>query len=295
MIVQDRERTAERLLNSSARNSYDPEVDIDWDAPLAPGKYYLSPQHCSLYGTELWQRMDLAQRIELSKHELASIASVGIWFEVILMELLVRQSYTDDPLSRHVQYALTEVADECRHSVMFARMIEKIGAPAYGPEPTARRLGSFFKATASGPAMFAGILVGEEIPDAFQRAWMNDESVQPLVRMVNRIHVIEEARHVRYAREEVRRRVPRLSRTALAWHRGMLARLAYVVVRSLIHPDVYRSVGLDPVRARGIARANPHHRETLRWAGTKLIAFLDEHRLIGGSGTRLWRATGLVS
>ena len=35
--VADREKTAERLLNSSADKFYDPEVDIDWAAPLASG------------------------------------------------------------------------------------------------------------------------------------------------------------------------------------------------------------------------------------------------------------------
>ena len=293
-MIADRERTAERLLNSSARNSYDPDVDIDWAADLVPGKYFLPAHRCSLYGTDIWERLSEEQRIELTRHELASIASVGIWFEVILMELLVRESYNADPLARHTQYALTEVADECRHSVMFARLIEKVGCPAYGPGPTGMRLGRLFKSIASGPSMFAGILVAEEITDALQRESMADPSVQPLVRMVNRIHVIEEARHVRYAREEVLRGTPRLSRAGLAYHRAMLARTAFVVTRSLIHPRVYRSVGLDPYEARRVAWANPHYRDTLRWAGSKLTSFLGETGLIGGSSRKVWQAVALV-
>jgi len=46
-----RETTAERLLRSSAARSYDPEVDIDWAAPLPEGKYYLPEHRVSLYGT----------------------------------------------------------------------------------------------------------------------------------------------------------------------------------------------------------------------------------------------------
>jgi P-aminobenzoate N-oxygenase AurF len=294
MTVADRERTARRLLNSSARNSYDPHVDIDWDAPLVEGKYFLPVHRCTLYGTPMWQRLSEQQRVELTRHELASIASVGIWFEVILMELLVRHSYDADPRSRHVRYALTEVADECRHSVMFARMIEKVGCPAYGPGRTGQRLGRIFGAIASGPSMFAGILVAEEITDALQRESMNDESVQPLVRMANRIHVIEEARHVRFAREEVERLAPRLSRAGLAYHRAMLARTAYVVVRALVHPKVYKAVGLDEHEARQVALANPHYRDTLRWASGKLVSFLDDNDLIGGPSRKLWRAVALV-
>src|SRR5699024_2909894 len=129
----DREKTAERLLKSSANKFYDPEVDIDWDAPLVEGKRYVPERHSTLYGTELWEQLTPEQRIELGKHEIASIASNGIWFEVLLMQMLLREVYREDPTSRHAQYALTEVADECRHSTMFARMTERIGCPPYGP------------------------------------------------------------------------------------------------------------------------------------------------------------------
>jgi hypothetical protein len=289
-----REPTAERLLNSSARNSYDPEVDIDWSAPIADDRYFLPPERLSLYGTDLWRGMSEAQRIELSKHELCSIASVGIWFEVILMEVLSRYIYERDPLRRHVQYALVEIADECRHSVMFARMIETIGCPAYGVTPTVHRLGRLFKRITTGPSMFATILVAEEVLDTLQRETMRDERVQPLVRMVNRIHVLEEARHVRYAREEIERLVPRLSKPELAYHRLVLARAAYMVVRSLVHPDVYAAVGLDPKQGRAAAMANPEYQASLRWAGTKLVSFLDGVGLVGGPGLRLWRGAFLV-
>src|SRR3954468_24428597 len=76
----DREKTAERLLNSSADKFYDPEVDIDWNAPLAEGMRYTPDHRISLYGTDLWDRMTPQQRIELGKHEVASVASNGIWF-----------------------------------------------------------------------------------------------------------------------------------------------------------------------------------------------------------------------
>jgi len=81
----DPERTADRLLRSTAARSYDPEVDIDWSAPLADGLRYLPDRRSSLYGTPLWDRLTPAQRIELGKHEAASVASVGIWLEFTLL------------------------------------------------------------------------------------------------------------------------------------------------------------------------------------------------------------------
>ncbi len=86
-----------RLLKSSAKQSYDPEIDVDWDAPLVDGLYFMQPERLSLFGTGLWESMGEEQRIELSRHELASIASVGLWFEIILMQMMLRDVYDQDP------------------------------------------------------------------------------------------------------------------------------------------------------------------------------------------------------
>ena len=88
---------AERLLRSSARHSYDPEVDIDWEAPVDLTLWGMQPERMSLFGTDLWDRMSEEQRLELSRHEVASIASVGLWFELLLMQMMLRDLYDDDP------------------------------------------------------------------------------------------------------------------------------------------------------------------------------------------------------
>jgi hypothetical protein len=124
---------------------------------------------------------------------------------------VLRDIYGDDPAQPHVQWALTEIADECRHSVMFARTAQKFGAPSYQPPPSILRLGKAYAAKADGPAAYAAILVVEEILDIFQRDLMKDERVQPLTRATSQIHVVEEARHMRFAREEIARRTPELS------------------------------------------------------------------------------------
>ncbi|MEV6610586.1 diiron oxygenase [Kutzneria sp. NPDC051319] len=292
--VADREKTAERLLNSSADKFYDPEVDIDWAAPLAEDKYFLPQHRSSLYGTALWDGLTVPQRIELTKHEVASVASVGLWFEVLLMQMLVKAVYNADPTTRHAQYALTEVADECRHSTMFARMVERIGCPAYGPRRHVHRLGKLLPVIGYGPAMYGSILVAEEVLDRMQREAMQDESVQPLVRMVNRIHVLEEARHVRFAREEVVRGMAGMGRTELAYQRELTALVGFFICRSIINPRVYASVGIDPKVGAEAALNNPQYRDTIEWAGERIMSFLGEVGLVGHPGMSLWRKSFLV-
>jgi hypothetical protein len=286
--------TAGRLLRSSAKQSYEPGVDIDWAAPLVEGAYFMQPERMSLYRTPMWDAMAEEQRIEMSKHETASIASVGLWFEIILMQMMVRQVYDEDPRSERTQYALTEIGDECRHSVMFGRMIARYGVPAYGTTAHVHRLGRGFKALAGGASAYASILVAEEILDRLQREAMKDERVQPLSRMVARIHVLEEARHMTFAREEVARAVPALSRSARAFHQLITAQTALFVTRSLVNPQVYAAVGLDPREARRQALGNPHYRQTLAWMGERVLGFLDEHGLVGRAHRSTWRRSLLL-
>lgn len=136
--------------------------------------------------------------------------------------------------------------------------------------------------------------MAEETLDQLQRESMRDERVQPLTRMVSRIHVTEEARHVCDAREEPARLMPRLTPWRRELARALTPLVAHVVVRNLVHPDVYASVGLDPARARKVAPANPYHREAITWSARRLTPFLREVGIIGGPFTWLWRRAGLV-
>ncbi|GHH57097.1 AurF N-oxygenase family protein [Lentzea cavernae] len=294
MRVADREKTAERLLKSSAEKFYDPEVDIDWSAPLVDGLFYIPEQRISLYGTPLYDTLTQEQRIELSKHELASIASVGLWFELLLMQMLVKMVYNTDPTTRHAQYALTEVADECRHSTMFARLVERIGCPAYGPTKHTHRLGKLLPIIGYGPAMYGSILVAEEILDRLQREAMTDDTIQPIVRMVNRIHVLEEARHVRFAREELLRGVDELKGYEKPYQKWLVGFVSMMITRAIINPDVYAAVGLDVREAHRQALANPKFQETIRWSGERIMTFLNEAGLVGRPGMRSWRRSFLL-
>jgi hypothetical protein len=290
----DRQELSTRLLGSAAKKSYDPVVDIDWAASIPTHLYGLSPEWSTLYGTPLWDSLSDEQRVTLTVHEYCSISGVGIWFECLLMQLVLRDIYGEDPAQPHVQWALTEIADECRHSVMFARTAQKFGAPSYQPPPSIRRLGKAFAAKGDGPAAYAAILVAEEILDIFQRDLMKDERVQPLTRATSQIHVVEEARHMRFAREEIARRTPELSGWQLRKHRTAVAAVAAIVADNLVQPEVYASVGLDPKTAKAAAKANEHYTGKLRDASAGLVAFLRGVGLIGGPSERLWRRAGLV-
>ena len=290
-----REKTAERLLRSSAKASFDPNVALDYAAPIDPSLHGMSPQWSTLYGTTLWDHLGPERQALLTRHEFASISGVGIWFEMILMQLVLRDIYDDDPSQPHVQFALTEIGDECRHSTMFGKAIGRFGVPAYGPRPDAYQIAKLAPVALHGPAFYAATLIGEEPVDRWQRDLMHDDRIQPLIRMVARIHVMEEARHVSFARQEVIDGVAKTSPLKLKMHQLLAAEAAYVTMRSLVNPKVYAAVGIDPEVGRHAALGNPHYRATIAWMGEKVMPFLEENQMIGtGRARKLWHASFLL-
>ncbi|MER5276466.1 diiron oxygenase [Streptomyces sp. NPDC002809] len=271
---------ARRLLDSAAKLSYDPATEVDWNTPLNTDHHGASPEWSTLYGTAYWQELTEAQRKALTRQEAASVASTGIWFEMILQQMVLRDMYAKDPTDPRFQWALTEVADECRHSIMFARGAAKLGAPAYRPRRPVIELGRAFKTLAFGEAAYAAILVAEEVLDVMQRDWMRDERVAPFVRTINNIHVVEESRHMKFARDETRKRL----RTAGPLRRHVnslvVAIASYYIVTSMVNRDVYMNAGLDGERARTEARANEHHKSLMRSSCSGLMEFLASARLL---------------
>lgn len=289
-----REEFSERLLRGSVKKSYAPIVDIDWDAPLDPDKFFLPPKTVSLYGTSLWRNMSREQRIELSRQELVNTLSAGIWFENVLNQSLLRKMMHQNPTASTTHYELTELGDETRHMVMFGKAIERVGANPVWPKWYQRVIINALPFVFQGSALWVAALIGEEIFDSLQRQMMDDDELQPLVQRLMRIHVAEEARHIQFARDGLRKRVPhmrRLPKFVLANVNG----LGGYFFRFLFTNKVqYRRVGLDPRQARRIARSSPHRRETQIIGFAPLAAFLEEVGLMGPIARRMWRRSGFL-
>jgi hypothetical protein len=238
------EDVSRRLLDSAAMLSYDPTTEIDWDAPLPADAYGLNPEWSTLYGTRLWDEMTVEQRITLTRHEVCSIMSTGIWFEMILQQMILRDQYVKNPANSEFQFALTEIADEYRHSIMFARVCEKLGVPAYFPKRSTVELARLFKSVASAEVAYGGTLVAEEVLDVMQRGWMRGENVLPIVRTSSKIHVLEESRHMKFARQEIRERMAGISARRRHVSSVSVAAGAYFIVKSMVNEGVYAAAGL---------------------------------------------------
>jgi hypothetical protein len=268
--------------------------ELDWDGAPVDGAPWTSWTCVSLWGTPTWGRLDHPQRLELSRHETASITALGIWAENVLMQMLLRVAAEEPARSACTRYTLTEVGDECRHSLMFSRLLGVLDTPDYGPRPAARRLTGAFAGLAHPVEAFATALIVEEILDGLQRPAVHDPEVQPLAREVSRVHVVEEARHISFARDELARRWAVLSPARRAAYAMTVAAGAGVIASSLIDRQVYAAVGLDPRRTAREVRRSAHRQALLRSTTARLVDDLTELGLITSAARPLWRAAGLA-
>jgi hypothetical protein len=290
-----REEFSERLLKGSVKKSYEPIVDIDWDAPLDPDKFFLPPKVVSLYGTPLWDEMTHEQRIELSRQELVNTLSAGIWFENILNQALLRDMMHKDPTDRATHYALTELGDETRHMVMFGRAIELVGAKPVRPRLYQRMIINGLPLAFKGSLLWVAALIGEEIFDSLQRQMMDDPELQPMVQRLMRIHVTEEARHIQFARDGLRRRVPEMPWISRFWVANLNG-VGGLFFRFLFTNKVqYRRAGLPARAARRMARRSAHRQDVQVMGFAPLAAFLDEVGLMGPIARRMWKRTHFIA
>jgi hypothetical protein len=286
-------RRSQQLIAASAQTTLDPFRDVDWSLPIDDSAYHLPPEWLPLYGTAEWDAMDEPARIAYSRHECAALCGAGIWFENQLMQLVLRHLLDVPVTSPAHRYLLVEIADECRHSTMFGEFIRRAATPAYAPSAATQVIeegGQFPGRRAIGYVL---ILAVEELLDAINRVTMKDERVHPVSRQIAKLHVIEEARHVSFAKTYLSEVWPCLGddeRSAVA----TLAPHAVALVANLtVNPAVYDELGIDD--GARIASTNPHHQARVIEGLTKLTGYLGDLGVIDAATRATWQELGLVS
>lgn len=277
---------SEQLIASSERRTLDPFREVDWEIALDDSAYYLPPEMLALFGTEAWDAMSEVGRIEYSRHETAAMFGAGIWFENALMQIVLRHLVEIDVRDPMHRYLLTEIADECRHSMMFGEFIRRAGTPAYGPTRDVAMVQG-----PSGRAMsYLAILAIEELLDFANRASMRDDRVHPMVRQISRLHVLEEARHVSFAKSYISESWPTLDAVEQESVRAIAPALVAEIVELSLDPQVFEHLGIAD--GYEIAKANLSYRANVVDGLGKLTSFLTEVGII--DDTESWIELGLV-
>ncbi len=209
------------------------------------------------------------------------------------MQLVLRRLAELPVTSPAHRYLLVEVADECRHLTMFGEYIRRAGTPAYTPPadtPTVDTVGDVPGQQALGYLL---ILAVEELLDAANRATMKDERIHPVSRQMAKLHVLEEARHVSFAKTYLTEVWPTLDEDERAAVTNLAPHAAATVAGLTVDAAVYDELGITG--GADTARTNPHHRARVVEGLAKLTAFLTELGVIDDTTRPTWRELGLVA
>ncbi|HEX7355797.1 MAG TPA: diiron oxygenase [Mycobacteriales bacterium] len=251
----------ERLNTASARKLIDPEVDVDGE--VGPGQV-VPDELLSVYGLDLGLTRE--QMITLSREETASILATGIRFEATLMAAFALGMLHADLTDPRVVYELHEVGEETRHSRVFSRVLTQLQPKAVDPFLQSRifrwidRHGSVQLITK--PALMTTmVLAGEEIPDLIQKRASEHPDTDPYIKAVNLYHRQEEARHLSFARMRVGEHWATATRADRFAVKHVAPLLIEGLFMSLVHPGVYRTVGLDGWATAKKVRRSPHRLE----------------------------------
>ena len=289
-------RTASRsaqLIAASERSTLDPFTEIDWDLPIDDSAYHLPPEWLPLYGTDVWEAMDEPARLAYSRHESVALSGAGIWFENMLMQIVLRHLAELPVTSPAHRYLLLEVADECRHSTMFGEFIRRAGTPANSPPSDTPTVDTLVDVPGGRALGYLLILAVEELLDAANRATMKDGRIHPVSRQIAKLHVLEEARHVSFAKTYLSEVWPTLADEERAAVAGIAPVAAAAVADLTVNAAVYRELGIDG--GDDIARANPHHRARVIEGFAKLAALLTDLGVITEATRPTWVELGLVA
>lgn len=261
----------------------DPLSRLSW-AELSLQDYWLPPAALSLAGVADFERQPEQVKRRLSQYEFVNFIQAGLWLEGIFVERLGRSLKRTESLAEYA-YCLHEIREEAGHSLMFLKLMEMSGLhlPAHSFQRPwlADLIGR--RAPMDSRLFWLAVVLGEEVPDRMNRIVRAEgESVNPLIRQMCRLHIIDEARHIARARSELERRLARTAPVTRALFSPWAQVLVTQFVRAFYLPrdDVYELAGLTPGRQwRRLAQANPARQDLIAQSLKPTLNLLARHGL----------------
>jgi len=295
-------RLVERLSRQSVEKHYDAYADIPWDDPA----YAIDPDDPRFelgvddpLGRTAWYRsQEAGVRSRIGLYRYVSAMKIGLQFENILKRGLLEHAFVlanNDPTFR---YAYHEVIEEAHHGMMFQEFVNRSPFDTPGLRWDMRfgaarivKLGKTF------PELFFMFVLGGEDPiDHVQREALRSGEVEhPLIEIIMRHHVTEEARHLSFARHYLKRTVPALGPVK----RQVLAFLTPVILGTMAQimmqapSDLIERFDIPAEVVREAYVDNPGHRAETVVALRKVRRLARELGIVNPVSKLVWKGLGI--
>ncbi|EHI11550.1 AurF N-oxygenase family protein [Mycolicibacterium thermoresistibile] len=286
------------LSEGSVRRNFNPYIDIDWDAPefaVTPDdERWILPATDPLGRHPWYQAQPVKKQIEIGMWRQANVAKVGLQFELILIRGLTNYAFWVPNGSPEYRYCLHETIEECNHTLMFQEMVNRIGADVPGMPRVLRWLAPFIPQVA-GPLpvpFFFGVLAGEEPIDHTQKNVLREgKELHPIMERVMAIHVAEEARHISFAHEFLRKRLPRLNRRQRFWLSLNVPLIMRILCQAILVPprSFFKEFDIPREVRRELFFRAPESRQMLRDMFADVRALCYDTGLMNPVARLIWR------
>lgn len=291
----------DRLSRQSVDKHFDAYTDVPWDDPdmqvRADDPRFRLIDVDPLAQTEWYRSLSEAEQARVGLMRIATGMRIGWEFENVLQRGLLLQAFWLTDCEPEFRYLHHEVIEESQHTMMFNEFISRSGMKVKGiPFPRKVASANVVRMARHFPGLFFLFVLGGEDPvDHVQRLHLQSDDLHPLVRKIMRIHLTEEARHLSFARQYVKREVPRLPR----WRRTTMALYAPVLfgvmTRMMVFPSrsLLTAVGAPVDQVRQAERSDVS-RQLLVDATAKTRKLVAEAGLMTPAATVLWRRLGIA-
>jgi hypothetical protein len=293
------------LSEGSVRRNFNPYTDIDWDSPefaVSPDDERWTLPKTDALGRHPWyQAQPVATQIAIGQWRQANVAKVGLQFESMLIRGLMNYSFWVPNGSPEYRYCTHEAIEEGNHTLMFQEMVNRIGVDVPGMPRLLRWLSPLIPLVA-GPLpipFFFGVLAGEEPIDHTQKAVLREagerKALHPIMEKVMAIHVAEEARHISFAHEYLRRRLPRLNRRQRLLLSVNVPLIMRILCQAILVPprSFFREYGIPREVRREIFFRSPESRKWLQdmFGDVRMLCY--DTGLMNPLAKLIWRLCGI--
>lgn len=194
---------APRLSDASIRKSWDVYTAFDWPAALdIDNEWFMSPELISIYGTDLYEGLSDVEQMRLSFYEVVNFFSFVLYGERPLISGLMNRMYRKNTQGDITEYLHHFIDEENKHMIMFGMFCNRYAGKIY-PEKKIVLPREYAKGEEE-IAFFCKVLIVEELGDFYNLKMMSDKRINALVARINKVHHVDEARHLGFGREFLR-------------------------------------------------------------------------------------------
>lgn len=240
-------KLATQLSKASIKKLWNVYSEFEWPASLPDDIWYMSPELISLHGTSFYETLGEAQQKKLSFWELCNFFSLVLQGERPLVQGVAHLLYSKSTQKEVGDYLHHFLDEENKHMTMFGMFCNRYAGKVY-PEKKLKLPRQYVKGEEE-VAFFCKVLVVEELGDYFNCVLMRDKRIHPLVQKINKVHHVDEARHLafgrQYLRELAERWLPKWSDETKASFRGWLASYLRSSWGDYYNPTMYKDAGLE--------------------------------------------------